>query len=259
MTRVLLVGESWVSAATHHKGFDLFHSVTAHSGAEPLLAALHGTGVDVTHMTAEAAAEGFPFDLEGLSRWDVVVLSDVGSNTFLLPPAVWLRSETRPNRLRVLRDWVAAGGGLLMCGGYLSFQGIDGRARWRRTPVEDALPVTCHPWDDRLEMPEGAEAEVLMGDHAVLAGMDGAWPPVLGANEVVAKDGAQVLARLPVDQGGHPLLVLGTHGQGRTAAWTSDIGPHWLSPAFCAWNGYGRLWTNLLGWLAGGPGASTKT
>ena len=56
MTRVLLVGESWVSAATHHKGFDLFHSVTAHSGAEPLLAALHGTGFDVTHMTAEAAA-----------------------------------------------------------------------------------------------------------------------------------------------------------------------------------------------------------
>ncbi|MGO8078215.1 glutamine amidotransferase, partial [Rhizobium leguminosarum] len=23
----------------------------------------------------------------------------------------------------------------------------------------------------------------------------------------------------------------------RRAAWTSDIGPHWLSPAFCEWEG----------------------
>ena len=83
-----------------------------------------------------------------------------------------------------------------------------------------------------------------------MAGLDGAWPCVLGVNEVEVRDGAQVLARIPEDQGGHPLLVLGGFGKGRTAAWTSDIGPHWLSPAFCAWDGYGRLWKNLLGWLA---------
>ena len=35
-TNVLLVGESWVSAATHYKGFDHFGSVTFHLGAEPL-------------------------------------------------------------------------------------------------------------------------------------------------------------------------------------------------------------------------------
>jgi uncharacterized membrane protein len=43
--------------------------------------------------------------------------------------------------------------------------------------------------------------------------------------------------------------VTGRFGKGRTAAWTSDIGPHWLSPAFCEWEGYGRLWKNILGWL----------
>ena len=32
--RVLLVGESWVSEATHYKGFDSFTSVTFHSGAD---------------------------------------------------------------------------------------------------------------------------------------------------------------------------------------------------------------------------------
>ena len=60
-----------------------------------------------------------------------------------------------------MRDWAAQGGGLMMIGGYFSFQGIDGRARWRRTPVEDALPVTCLPYDDRVEAPEGIIAEVL--------------------------------------------------------------------------------------------------
>jgi uncharacterized membrane protein len=39
-TRVLLAGESWVSAATHYKGWDQFGSVTFHLGAEPLRAAL---------------------------------------------------------------------------------------------------------------------------------------------------------------------------------------------------------------------------
>jgi uncharacterized membrane protein len=99
-------------------------------------------------------------------------------------------------------------------------------------------------------MPEGAVAEVLQPDHPVLAGLTGAWPVVLGVNEVEPRPDAQVLARIPAAQGGHPLLVLGRSGKGRTAAWTSDIGPHWLSPAFCAWDGYGTLWKNLLGWLA---------
>ena len=38
--KVLLVGESWISSATHYKGFDQFGSVTFHLGAEPLVKAL---------------------------------------------------------------------------------------------------------------------------------------------------------------------------------------------------------------------------
>ena len=45
------------------------------------------------------------------------------------------------------------GGGLLMIGGYLSFAGIDGKARYHGTPVEDALPVTIAATDDRVEAP----------------------------------------------------------------------------------------------------------
>ncbi|MCA3448461.1 MAG: cytoplasmic protein [Rhodobacter sp.] len=248
--KVLLVGESWVTSATHYKGFDQFGSVTFHLGAEPLVAALKGSQFDLTYMPAHEAVESFPFGMEGLDAYDIIILSDIGANSFLLPPAVWLRSQTVPNRLRLIKAWVERGGGLLMVGGYLSFQGIDGKARWRKTPVEDVLPVTCCPWDDRVEMPEGAVAQVLQPNHPVMSGLDRTWPFVLGVNEVEVRPDAQVLARIPEDQGGHPLLVLGGAGKGRTAAWTSDIGPHWLSPAFCAWEGYGRLWKNLLGWLA---------
>ncbi|MBB4229464.1 glutamine amidotransferase [Rhizobium mongolense] len=249
--KVLLVGESWVSSATHYKGFDQFGSVTFHLGAEPLVKALQGSEFELTYMPAHEAVEKFPFGMAGLDAYDAVILSDIGANSLLLPPAVWLQSKTVPNRLKLIKAWVEKGGALLMVGGYFSFQGIDGKARWRRTPVEDVLPVTCLPYDDRVEMPEGSTAVVVKPEHPVMAGLDGEWPLLLGVNEVELRDRAdiEVLARLPEDQGSHPLLVLGSHGKGRTAAWTSDIGPHWLSPAFCEWEGYGRLWTNLLAWM----------
>lgn len=250
-TKILLVGESWVSAATHYKGFDQFGSVTFHLGAEPLVAALKDSPFELTYMTAHEAAEGFPDTVEALSAYKAIILSDIGANTLLLPPSVWLNSRPTPNRLKAIEAFAAAGGGLAMIGGYLSFQGIDGRARWHRTPVERALPVDCLPQDDRLEIPEGFEPEILAAGHPLFAGIDGPWPPLLGANEVVAKTGedVSVLARLPMDQGGHPLLVTGRHGKGRTLAWTSDIGPHWVPNAFVAWPGYARFWTNVAAWL----------
>ncbi|NNH59990.1 cytoplasmic protein [Rhizobium laguerreae] len=249
--KILLVGESWVSSATHYKGFDQFGSVTFHLGAEPLVKALAGSAFELTYMPAHEAVEKFPFDIAGLDAYDAIILSDIGANSLLLPPDVWLHSRTVPNRLKLLKAWVEKGGGLLMVGGYFSFQGIDGKARWRRTPVEDTLPVTCLPYDDRVEIPEGTVAEVVKPKHPTMRGLEGAWPVLLGVNEVEVRDRAdvEIVARLPQNQGGHPLLVVGTHGTGRTAAWTSDIGPHWLSPAFCKWEGYGRLWKNILGWL----------
>jgi uncharacterized membrane protein len=251
-TKVLLVGESWVSAATHYKGFDQFGSVTFHLGAEPLVAALRDSPFELTYMPSHIAQEGFPFTAEGLADYKAIILSDIGANTLLLPQSVWLHGKAAPNRLKLLRDWTAAGGGLVMIGGYFSFQGIDGRARWRRTPVEEALPVTCLPYDDRIEAPEGFRAEIC-GDpaHPILHGLEGEWPLLLGANEVVLRDRADVelLARLPAEQGGHPLLVTGRHGAGRSVAWTSDIGPHWLPEDFVAWSGYATLWQNMLSWV----------
>ena len=248
---VLLVGESWVSSASHTKGWDSFSSVTFHLGAEPLVAALQDSEFALTYMKAHEAATEFPLTQHGLSGYDAIILSDIGANTLLLHPDVWLHGKTVPNRLKLIRDWTHEGGGLMMIGGYLSFQGIDGRARWRRTAVEEALPVECLPYDDRIEAPEGIVAEILKPDHPIVAGLPIPWPALLGVNEVVVKNrpDIEVIARLPAEQGGHPLLVIGAHGNGRALAWTSDIGPHWLPAPFVVWPGYTRLWRQALRWL----------
>lgn len=249
--KVLLLGESWMSSATHYKGFDQFGSVTFHLGAEPLVDVLADSDFELTYMPAHETVTKLPFTMEGLSVYDAIIISDIGSNSILLHPDVWLHGKPVPNRLKLIREWTRAGGGLIMIGGYFTFQGIDGRGRWARTPVEEALPVACLNYDDRVEVPEGFRPQIVGNPgHPVLAGLDGEWPLLLGANEVRLKDqpGVELLAKLPDDEGGHPLLATGAFGEGRTVAWTSDIGPHWLPNSFVEWEGYGRLWKNVLGW-----------
>ena len=58
--KVLLAGESWVSTATHIKGFDQFPTVTYHTGADELLKALKDSDFDVKFMPAHEAQRDFP-------------------------------------------------------------------------------------------------------------------------------------------------------------------------------------------------------
>lgn len=254
MTRkkVLLAGESWVSAATHYKGFDQFGTVTFHLGAEPLVEALKDSPFELTYMPAHECAEKFPLTLDGLQAFDAIILSDLGANTLLLHPEVWLHGRPVANRLALVERYVQDGGGLAMIGGYFSFQGINGGARWHKTPVEKVLPVTCLPIDDRIEVPEGFSAVLKEPTHPILDGLaDEPWPLLLGLNEVRLKPEAQLLAELPADQGRHPLLATASFGRGRSLAWMSDIGPHWLPTPFVEWPGYARLWRQSLAWLTG--------
>jgi uncharacterized membrane protein len=247
--KILLAGESWVTTATHIKGFDQFATVTFHLGAEPLVEALKGSPFDLRYMPSHEAQRDFPQTAEALAAYGAVILSDIGSNTLLLHPDTWIQSRRTPNRLRALKTYVEGGGGLLMVGGYYSFQGINGGARYHGTPVEEALPVEILPYDDRVEAPEGFTLVIRQKEHPILAGFTGEWPPLLGFNEVRPKAGASVLATVSADYGEKPLLVAGGHGKGRTLAWMSDIGPHWLPPEFAAWDGYARLWRQSLEWL----------
>jgi uncharacterized membrane protein len=242
---VLLAGESWVTLSVHQKGFNLFTEGRYEEGAAPLIAALNERGISVHQIPGHKADRDFPTEAGVLKEYDVVMLSDIGSDTLLLHPDTFARSEPMPDRLELIRDYVEGGGGFLMVGGYLSFQGYGGSAHYRYTPVEEILPVSLMEGDDRIERPAGFVPEPA-GSHPITDGLPGPWPRLLGYNKV--KPEAQVVIRTDRDD---PLLVVGEYGKGRTAAFTSDCSPHWGSPEFVAWQGYGELWSRLISWLAG--------
>ena len=246
--RILLAGESWVMHTIHQKGFDSFTTTAYGEGHAWLQAALEAGGWAVEHLPNHLAAARFPTTPGELAAYDAVILSDIGANTLLLHPDTFERSRPMPNRLALLRDWVAAGGGLVMVGGYLTFNGIEGKGRYGGTAVEEALPVELVPGDDRVELPEGVSPRVRAADHPIIAGLAAEWPALLGYNRLRARPGADLVATVGAD----PLLVAGRHGNGRSVAFASDCGPHWSPPAFCEWEGYAPLWQGIVGWAAGG-------
>lgn len=246
MKKALLLGESWTTHMIHQKGFDSFTTTEYVEGGQEYAAALREVGWTVDHVPAHVIETKFPADGEWIRQYDLVVISDVGANTFLLTRGVFASSQSEPNRLDILRDYVLSGGGLLMVGGYLSFSGIDAKARYADSPLADILPVEILRTDDRAEHPEGATIAVLDAGHPALGGVGDEWPALLGYNRVLAKPDATVLATVS----GDPLVVVGVAGAGRSAVFTSDMSPHWAPPAFMAWDGYAPLWQALSAWTA---------
>lgn len=141
-----------------------------------------------------------------------------------------------------LVEQVASGAGLLMIGGWESFRGKDGH--WHETPLGAILPVEMGSKDDRINYDQPALVRKRQ-DHPAVEGLP--WdtrPPAIGGfNAVSPKPGATVVLEVQrytaqIDQEKatfeaglcNPLLVTGSHGQGRTAALTTDVAPHWVGP-----------------------------
>jgi uncharacterized membrane protein len=241
---VLIAGESWVTHSIHHKGFDSFTTTDYNEGVGWLRAALQQHGWTVDFLPSHQAMRDFPATAAALGAYQCVILSDIGANTLLLHPDTFTRSAVLSNRLHAIRDYVQAGGGLVMAGGYLTFQGIDAKGQYAGSAVEEALPVTLMRADDRIESPQGVVPEVVDAAHPIVAGIAGAWPALLGYNRVTVKPGASLVARVGED----PLLAAGSFGQGRAVAFTSDCAPHWAPPPFLDWPGYGPLWHGIVEW-----------
>lgn len=246
---VLVVGESWIKHTVHLKGFDEFHSTEYEEGGSSFIEALRAGGCTITYVRAHEVSNRFPTTMDELADFDVVVLSDIGANSFLLTDNVFLRSEPGVNRLGLVREFVRQGGGLVMIGGYMSFSGIDGRARFGMSPLAEVLPVTMLNHDDRVEVPEGFKTAVVCPGHPVLQGVSPDWPLLLGYNRTIANAHSTVVAC----RGDDPVLVVGEVGRGRAVAFTPDCAPHWAPPEFVAWEHYGQLWTSIVRW-AGGRG-----
>lgn len=247
MTKILLAGESWSVTSHHTKGFDTFVTTAYEEGAGPFIDAMKSNGIEVDFLPNHVAAQSFPSNLDALQEYDVCVLSDIGANTLQLPPAVFEQGRPQTDRLEVIRQYVDDGGALLMVGGYLSFQGIQAMANYRNTVLAEVLPVEMEIGDDREEKPAGTIPVVADPKHPIVRNLsETEWPAILGYHRLTPKANTQT----PITVDERPLLTLGTYGAGRTAAFATDMAPHWLPPAFMQWGGYNALFTQLISWLA---------
>ncbi|WP_428425064.1 glutamine amidotransferase [Pararhizobium sp.] len=105
---------------------------------------------------------------------------------------------------------------------------------------------------DGLEAPEGIDPVIVRPDHPVLSDLTSALPFVLGMNRVHARSEAEAttLVHCPYQDRNLPLLSTRDYKAGRSLAWMTDIGPHWLSDEFMRWGGYDTLMANMVRWLA---------
>lgn len=187
---------------------------------------LHHWGMEFRYLSSETALAE-----DGLSNGcRLVILSDY--------PATNASEAVQ----RKLCERVAGGCGLLMIGGWESYHGLGGD--WDGTPVADALPVHIASEDDRRNLDSPVLVSRTTG-HPIVDGLP--WesrPPVIGGlNEFTPKANATVLLEANrfqatrTDDEFHftpdrtfPLLVVGSHGAGRTAALATDVAPHWVGP-----------------------------
>ncbi|RYJ08429.1 hypothetical protein ELS19_17995 [Halogeometricum borinquense] len=241
MTRVLLAGESWTTVTFEVKGRNVLVDADYGTAEEHLVAALEVNGADVDFLTCEETLTSFPGTREELDSYDLVLLSDVGADSLQLTPAV-TAGDTDTDRCRLLAEYVRDGGALGMIGGYMSFAGKGGAARYGRTPIADVLPVEIRDGDDRVETPAGA----IPMNRGVPADLPETWPAVLGYNHLQAKDDADVWAT--VGDRADPFVVVGEAGAGRTFAFATDCAPHWAPMELLEWDGLPVLWGALLDW-----------
>jgi uncharacterized membrane protein len=245
---VLYVGDHKLQTNQYFAGadsFQVFHREVA--DYEPLRESLDDhPAVNVTYMSGPETMVEFPGSVDELAEFDVLVISDLTRGT--LEPHFYPDAIPGPNLLRIVKEFVVGGGGLLYCGGWMTFQGYQGVGNWHGTPVTDVLPVDLRPiFDDRVERPEGGEVVVHDVTHPTTAHLaDESFPDVYGYNEVAGvTEGATTLATVD----GRPLLAAGSFGDGRSIVYASDPGPKW-GFGLMDWDGYDQFWVRVLAWLS---------
>jgi uncharacterized membrane protein len=136
-----------------------------------LLRALRSQHLDVEMVGPEA----LPKSMDGLNRYDSVILSNISA----------LRISKR--QMELLRGYVRdQGGGLVMLGGEESF-GVGG---YYHTPVEDALPVTMEA-RQKVEIPSLAVVLVIDRSGSMETSVDGRFSKL-----DLAKEAAQLVVEL---------------------------------------------------------------
>ena len=245
--KVLLAGESFMITENHIKGFDFASLGRYDEPGAAFVKTLTELGMEVTYMQNHIAQQHFPETAEELKQYDVVILSDITSNTLLLDPDMMFNVKIHGNRLLAIREYVEQGGGFLMIGGYMSYCGLNGCARYNMTPLRDVIPVKMMNFDDRMDTPQGVSPYIIKADHPIMKGIEEPWPRYLGYSYIEEKPGTEVV----VGMGDSVGLACAPFGKGRAVATAFDALPHWALPEVLEWKCYKQLWKNIIEWAAG--------
>ena len=229
----------------HTKGFDSFVTSAYYEGVSDFRAALEGAGHSVEFQPNHVAAQCFPDTLEKLAAFDVVILSDIGANTLLIPPDTFTAAVERPNRLRLCGPGCTKAAGWQWWAVTSASRGSKARRTTARLSSLRSCPSSWSWATTREETPQGAPCLKTDLPHPITAELERV-AQATGYQRLLAKPAAQVLATIEV----WPLLVTGAYGSGRVLAFASDIGPHWVPPGFTEWSGYAKLWGSAASWLA---------
>lgn len=245
--KVMYVGDTAILVEIELKGFTTDILSPPHRVQNELVNALtQDPEISVRRIQTHDAISYFPKTAGEMREYDVIILSDVGSDALLLYPTLFdFGKILGPNRLESLKEYVQKGGGFMMIGGYASFHGRYGVGNFDRTSVNEILPVSILPYDDRVEVPEGCRFEVVDATHPIMAGIP--WKEdffFLGYNELKLKEGATLLAK----RGEHPFIAVWDYGKGRTMAFASDCSYHW-GGSFVTWKHYPKFWIQAVRWL----------
>ena len=196
-------------------------------------------------------SDRWPADLGDLlepGKFDIYILGDL--------PAGALGEK----QLTQLAEAIAGGAGLITLGGRRSYEG----GAYASSPLAAAMPVKMNPSirpfsnantsnDDQTQL-EGPLELVLAKQHPItdLGGSDPSaiWselPKLLGANRFTDVKVAPGVQTLLTSKDESPLLVIGQHVRGRTAALAIDSTWRW-------WRGgksevHRRFWRQLVLWL----------
>lgn len=236
--------------------------------------------------------------LESAASYLAGLLSHFGWDFDYVPSHVKMTPDllARPHSLIILSDYpalqfeaahqqmvieqVERGTGLLMIGGWESFHGFGGN--WDTAPLARVLPVEISKQDDRVNFDQPALLHPAAKDRK-LWGLP--WferpPTVGGLNQFQPRSESEVWLmatrysprfdvatgsiQWPTSGESFPALVTSSFGQGRTAAFATDVAPHWVG-GFVDWGptrvtaqapgaqaievggSYATFWQQLLSW-----------
>ena len=91
--KTLLIGESWTVQIVETKGFDVFYANYYEEGINYIKPALTTDEIEFHHLPCHRISVDFPTTLKNLQEYDVILISDVGANTFLLPIETFLHGK----------------------------------------------------------------------------------------------------------------------------------------------------------------------